>query len=57
MGAGYGSIAKAGSNGAIALAYKDTSDRPRIVVGYVGEEGIEADTWYKVVEGKLIKAN
>ena len=45
MGA-YSSRAKAGQNGAIALAWHDGT-RPRIAVGYVGE-GLEADTWYRL---------
>ena len=45
MGA-YKSRAKAGPNGAIALAWHDGT-RPRIAVGYVGE-GLEADTWYRL---------
>src|SRR3990167_4071576 len=49
---GYGSRAKAGANGAIALAYHD-GKRPRFAVGYVGEDGIRADTWYHVEDGKL----
>jgi hypothetical protein len=53
MCAGYDSVAQVGRNGAIAIAYKDSSGRPRIAVGYVGEDGIEANTWYQVVDGKL----
>ena len=45
MGA-YNSRAKAGPNGAVALAWHDGT-RPRIAVGYVGE-GLEADTWYRL---------
>ena len=53
---GYGSKAKAGENGAIALAYSDGT-RPRFAVGYVGEDGIKADTWYAVDSetGKLVE--
>jgi hypothetical protein len=52
---GGDSKAKAGENGCIALAWWDEkAKRPRVTVGYVGEEGIEADTWYRVGKnGKL----
>ena len=55
MSAGLYSIAKAGKGGVIVLTYKE-NERYRVVVGYVGEEGIEADTWYVVKKGKLVKA-
>jgi hypothetical protein len=55
MGAGYGSCAKAVEGGVIALTWNDGT-RPRVVVGYVGEDGIEADTWYRGDAGKLVKA-
>ena len=48
MGA-YNGRAKAGPNGAIALAWHD-GQRPRIAVGYVGET-LKADTWYQL-DGK-----
>ena len=48
MGA-YNSRAKAGPNGAVALAWHDGT-RPRIAVGYVGET-LKADTWYQL-DGK-----
>ena len=37
---------KLAQNGAIALAWWDGT-RPRIAVGYVGEE-LKADTWYRL---------
>jgi len=54
MVAGLGGQAKAGPNGCIALCWYD-GKRNRIVAGYVGEEGIEADTLYRVADGKLVK--
>ena len=52
--AGYGSQAKAGENGCIALAYWDEkAQRPRMVIGYVGEGGISADVWYVVKDGQF----
>jgi len=53
MAAGPNGKVKSGPNGAFALAWHD-GNRPRIAVGYVGEGGIEADTWYQVgTEGKI----
>ncbi len=43
---GKGSMVKAGENGCVVIRWQDT-DRPRISVGYVGED-IKANTWYKV---------
>ena len=48
--------AKAGTDGLIAVAWHD-GKRPRLAVGYVGENGIKADTWYRATKaGKLVKA-
>lgn len=55
MVAGCAGRAKAGENGCIALCWHD-GKRNRIVVGYVGEDGIKADTWYRVDGGKLVEA-
>ena len=46
MSAGLKSMAKVGKNGAIALTWVDSNKRQRISVGYEGENGIIADTWY-----------
>jgi len=54
MVAGFNGMAKAGPDGCIALAFYD-GERPRIVIGYVGE-GIDADTYYRVEKGLLVKA-
>lgn len=51
---GVGGCAKAGPNGSLILTWDDGA-RKRHVVGYVGEDGIEADTWYQVKDGKLVK--
>jgi hypothetical protein len=56
--AGVGGTARAGKDGAICLRYTDSEDRPRFAVGYVGEDGIKAEVWYKAdpKTGKLVKA-
>lgn len=54
--AGLRGKAKAGAHGCIALCWYD-GKRTRITVGYVGEDGIEADTLYRVDDtGKLVRA-
>ena len=48
---------KAGENGLLILTWWDEpAKRSHACVGEVGIDGIEADTWYKVVDGKLVKA-
>ena len=48
--------AKAGKDGLLAVAWHD-GKRPRLAVGYVGEDGIKPDTWYRATRaGKLVKA-
>ena len=47
MAAGYVSTAQVGENGVIVLSYYD-GIRPRVAVGYVGENGIEPNVEYKV---------
>jgi len=54
MAANTKCTAKAGEDGAIALAWWNNEEkRYRIAVGYVGENGIKADVWYYVENGKL----
>ena len=54
--AGSNARVKAGKDGCFALTWHD-GNRNRIVVGYVGEDGIKADTWYRVDEsGALAEA-
>jgi hypothetical protein len=55
MVCGNGGKAKAGKRGAIALGYYTAKDGWSVVVGKVGVD-IEADTWYRVADGKLVKA-
>ena len=44
---GLNSRAKVGKNGMLVLSYND-GERIRGVIGYEGENGIKADTWYRV---------
>ena len=55
-GAIVGGTATAGDRGAIAIKWWDRSaTRYRLIVGYVGEDGIEKDRAYRVSdEGKLV---
>jgi hypothetical protein len=48
VGLGAGAKAKAGEDGTIVISYQDPYSRRRLAVGYVGENGIKADTWYRV---------
>jgi hypothetical protein len=38
----------------VVIAWWD-GKRPRVAVGYVGEDGIKQDTWYGVENGKLVE--
>ena len=49
-----GGTVTAGEGGEIRIRYYD--GRMRTAIGYVGEDGILADTAYKVLGGKLVKA-
>ena len=52
--AGTGRV-RVGLRGAFAVAYYTDSDGWRFLTGKVGEDGIEADTWYIAKDGKLTK--
>ena len=54
---GTGGMAKAGANGLVIVTYwVEAEKRYRACVGNVGEDGILADTWYRVEGGKLVAA-
>ena len=53
--AGYGGTATAGKMGIISIRHWN-GKRYRLIVGYVGEDGIEANTPYRVEGGKLVEA-
>jgi len=55
MAAGHGCAVSAGENGCFATAYWDEkAKRYRILVGYVGEDGIEPETDYRIEKGKFV---
>jgi hypothetical protein len=56
MAAGLECRVKAGEDGCFASCYKDKVGRIRVLSGYVGEDGIKADTWYRIKAGKFIEA-
>ena len=53
--AGYDGTATAGDDGTIMIWWHD-GKRCRMVIGYVGEDGIEPRVGYRVQEGKLVRA-
>lgn len=55
--AANGGRVKVGKNGAFALAFFTADIGWRFVVGKVGENGIKADTWYRVSSGEIIECN
>jgi hypothetical protein len=59
VSAGLRAKAKCGKNGAIALAWWSAAeDRYRISTAYEGENGIKADTWYKLdYNGNFLEAD
>jgi hypothetical protein len=56
MGLGADAVVS-GKDGACLVCtwWDDAANRPRVVVGYVGEDGIKADTWYRADGGKLVE--
>jgi hypothetical protein len=49
-----GNMARAGEKGVVIIKWWDAeAQRPRVAVGYVGENGISAGTWYRVESGVL----
>lgn len=54
---GFNSKAMAGEDGAVVLKWWDEkANRPRLAIGYVGENGIKAGTWYSVSDtGELVE--
>ena len=53
---GVDGCAKAGEDGVVCVIWIDKKSRPRLAVGYVGEGGIKADTWYRATKtGRLVK--
>jgi hypothetical protein len=51
--AGYRGEVKAQKNGVITgIYFDDKANRPRVLVGYVGEDGIKADTFYRIEDAK-----
>ena len=53
--AGYDGTATAGYGGRIQIEYFKKK-RYRLVVGYIGEDGLEPDTAYRVAGGQLVEA-
>ena len=51
--AGHNCSVRVGERGAFALAYWSDADGWRFITGKVGENGIEANTWYHVVNGVI----
>jgi len=52
---GYGGKCKSGLGGRIQIEWFD--ERSRLIVGYIGEDGLEPDVFYRVEDGKFIKCD
>jgi hypothetical protein len=55
--AGCGGRVRVGERGAFAIAYWTDADGYRFLAGKVGEGGVEANAWYEVQDGKLVKCD
>ena len=53
--AGYEGTAIAGEKGIVQITY-ESGGRWRLLTGYIGEDGLEPNTPYKVRNGKFVKA-
>ena len=53
--AGYYGTATAGDGGTLCMSYWD-GKRKRLIIAYVGEDGVRPDTAYRVCDGKLVEA-
>ena len=50
------STSSGSSSGGIGFVawYDEKAERKRLVIGYVGEDGIAAGVWYRAKAGKLV---
>lgn len=59
-GRAWSGVARQGgrwNHNTLSLGYRDSQYHNRIAIGYVGEDDIEADTWYRADKsGRLVKA-
>jgi hypothetical protein len=56
--AGFNSVASAGPESAIALAWRDSDGRPRFTVGYIGEDGLEPNVAYRLDDqGRFVRVD
>ena len=54
---GLNGLAKTGKDGILIIRYQDKIKGERVAVGYPGVNGIRANTWYKVQNGKIVLAS
>lgn len=48
---------QAGDDGVLLAEWVDHAGRTRVAVAYVGEDGIEPDTAYRLEDGKFVEAD